>query len=79
MARFVITPFSNRVPTVTHFFFSLPCIIHILLTMADINAIAKQFTDFYYNTFDTNRANLQSLYVRYTFQLICSIYATPTS
>ena len=32
--------------------------------MADINAIAVQFTDFYYSTFDANRANLQSLYVR---------------
>ncbi|KAI0792826.1 nuclear transport factor 2 [Abortiporus biennis] len=30
--------------------------------MADINSIAKQFTDFYYQTFDTNRAALQSLY-----------------
>ncbi|KAI0747602.1 nuclear transport factor 2 [Daedaleopsis nitida] len=30
--------------------------------MADINAIAKQFTDFYYTTFDTNRVGLQSLY-----------------
>nr|VWO99288.1 Uncharacterized protein [Ganoderma boninense] len=30
--------------------------------MADINAIAKQFTDFYYSTFDTNRAGLASLY-----------------
>ncbi|KAI0736806.1 nuclear transport factor 2 [Fomitopsis betulina] len=30
--------------------------------MADINTVAKQFTDFYYNTFDTNRASLQSLY-----------------
>ncbi|KZT11585.1 nuclear transport factor 2 [Laetiporus sulphureus 93-53] len=30
--------------------------------MADINTIAKQFTDFYYSTFDTNRGNLQSLY-----------------
>ncbi|KAL4065279.1 hypothetical protein V8B97DRAFT_2108732 [Scleroderma yunnanense] len=30
--------------------------------MADINSIAKQFTDFYYNTFDVNRANLSSLY-----------------
>ncbi|KAG6850422.1 Nuclear transport factor 2 [Arthromyces matolae] len=30
--------------------------------MADINAIAKQFTDFYYNTFDTNRADLAPLY-----------------
>ncbi|KAI0329878.1 nuclear transport factor 2 [Cubamyces sp. BRFM 1775] len=30
--------------------------------MADINAVAKQFTDFYYTTFDTNRAGLQSLY-----------------
>ncbi|KAI0655517.1 nuclear transport factor 2 [Cubamyces menziesii] len=30
--------------------------------MADINAVAKQFTDFYYTTFDTSRAGLQSLY-----------------
>ncbi|EIM89932.1 nuclear transport factor 2 [Stereum hirsutum FP-91666 SS1] len=30
--------------------------------MADATAIAKQFTDFYYTTFDTNRASLQSLY-----------------
>ncbi|EJF62651.1 nuclear transport factor 2 [Dichomitus squalens] len=30
--------------------------------MADITAIAKQFTDFYYSTFDTNRAGLQGLY-----------------
>lgn len=33
------------------------------LVMADFNSIAKQFTEFYYNTFDTNRANLASLYV----------------
>ena len=33
-------------------------------TMADIQAIAKQFTDFYYATFDSNRAQLGSLYVR---------------
>lgn len=32
--------------------------------MADITTIAKQFTDFYYTTFDTNRGGLQSLYVR---------------
>ncbi|KAF7327541.1 Nuclear transport factor 2 [Mycena kentingensis (nom. inval.)] len=30
--------------------------------MADINAVAGQFVDFYYQTFDTNRANLLSLY-----------------
>ncbi|RXW22708.1 hypothetical protein EST38_g3152 [Candolleomyces aberdarensis] len=30
--------------------------------MADINAIAKQFTDFYYEAFDSNRANLAPLY-----------------
>ncbi|KAI9056954.1 nuclear transport factor 2 [Trametes sanguinea] len=30
--------------------------------MADITAIAKQFTDFYYTTFDTNRGGLQGLY-----------------
>ncbi|GBE82685.1 nuclear transport factor 2 [Sparassis latifolia] len=30
--------------------------------MADINTIAKQFTDFYYTTFDTNRGGLQNLY-----------------
>ncbi|TFY82036.1 hypothetical protein EWM64_g1974 [Hericium alpestre] len=30
--------------------------------MADPQVIAKQFTDFYYQTFDTNRADLNSLY-----------------
>ncbi|KAA1477058.1 nuclear transport factor 2 [Dentipellis sp. KUC8613] len=30
--------------------------------MADISTIAKQFTDFYYQTFDSDRAALQSLY-----------------
>ncbi|VDB83265.1 unnamed protein product [Peniophora sp. CBMAI 1063] len=30
--------------------------------MADINAIANQFTDFYYSTFDSNRQGLSSLY-----------------
>ncbi|KAH9961065.1 hypothetical protein BC827DRAFT_1260578 [Russula dissimulans] len=30
--------------------------------MADINAVAKQFTDFYYSTFDLNRSNLAPLY-----------------
>lgn len=30
--------------------------------MADIHAIAQQFTDFYYQTFDSNRAGLESLY-----------------
>ncbi|KAF8471611.1 nuclear transport factor 2 [Russula ochroleuca] len=30
--------------------------------MADFNAIAHQFTEFYYSTFDTNRANLAPLY-----------------
>lgn len=33
--------------------------------MANINTIAAQFTEFYYNTFDTNRAGLQNLYVRF--------------
>lgn len=32
--------------------------------MADINSIAKQFTDFYYSTFDRNRAELRPVYVR---------------
>jgi hypothetical protein len=32
--------------------------------MGDINAIAKQFTDFYYQTFDSGRQGLQPLYVR---------------
>lgn len=36
----------------------------LLKVMADISAIAKQFTDFYYQTFDSNRANLKPLYVR---------------
>jgi hypothetical protein len=30
--------------------------------MADINTIAKQFTDYYYTTFDSNRTGLQGLY-----------------
>ncbi|KAI8077315.1 uncharacterized protein B0P05DRAFT_544568 [Gilbertella persicaria] len=30
--------------------------------MADMNQVAKAFTDFYYNTFDANRAQLVSLY-----------------
>jgi hypothetical protein len=33
--------------------------------MADINSIAKQFTDFYYSTFDRNRAELSPVYVRH--------------
>lgn len=32
--------------------------------MTDFNAVAKQFTEFYYSTFDTNRSQLRSLYVR---------------
>jgi hypothetical protein len=32
--------------------------------MADINAVAQQFTNFYYQTFDSNRSNLGPLYVR---------------
>ena len=39
--------------------------------MADINAVAKQFTDFYYSTFDSNRATLAPLYVRYCFSHLC--------
>ncbi|KAN0115659.1 hypothetical protein V8E52_006778 [Russula decolorans] len=30
--------------------------------MADINAVAQQFTDFYYNTFDSDRSGLGALY-----------------
>ncbi|KAH8100214.1 nuclear transport factor 2 [Cristinia sonorae] len=30
--------------------------------MGDIQAIAKQFTDFYYSTFDSNRSALQAVY-----------------
>ncbi|BGP13765.1 hypothetical protein JCM10213_006403 [Rhodosporidiobolus nylandii] len=30
--------------------------------MADINAIAKQFTDFFYQTFDSDRSQLAPLY-----------------
>ncbi|CEI88680.1 hypothetical protein G6F70_005902 [Rhizopus microsporus] len=30
--------------------------------MADINALASQFVNFYYETFDSNRSNLQGLY-----------------
>jgi hypothetical protein len=31
--------------------------------MADMQAIAGEFTKFYYQTFDTGRANLITLYV----------------
>ena len=30
------------------------------------NAIATQFSEYYYNIFDTDRSNLSSLYVRIT-------------
>jgi len=30
--------------------------------MGDYQTVATQFVDFYYNTFDTNRQNLKSLY-----------------
>jgi hypothetical protein len=30
----------------------------------DIDALAKQFSDYYYNTFDSDRRQLVSLYVR---------------
>ncbi|KAF7715668.1 Nuclear transport factor 2 [Penicillium ucsense] len=30
--------------------------------MADFNTIAQQFVEFYYNTFDSNRSGLASLY-----------------
>lgn len=36
-------------------------------TMADFNAVAQQFTNFYYSTFDSNRANLAPLYVSFHF------------
>ncbi|KAJ1564050.1 Nuclear transport factor 2 [Cladochytrium tenue] len=32
--------------------------------MTDITAVAKQFTEYYYSVFDTNRAQLLPLYVR---------------
>lgn len=44
--------------------------------MADINAIAKQFTDFYYSQFDTDRAGLRSLYVSGLPSLISAIFIT---
>jgi hypothetical protein len=39
----------------------------------DIKNIAKQFVDFYYTTFDTNRGGLSSLYVRYDLADISEI------
>ena len=33
------------------------------ITMADVNAIAKQFVDYYYNLFSDNRSQLAALYV----------------
>lgn len=35
--------------------------------MADIKEVAKQFVDYYYQTFDQNRPGLGSLYVSYPF------------
>jgi len=35
----------------------------------DSSAIAKQFVDFYYQTFDSNRQNLLSLYVSHHISL----------
>ncbi|KAI4279817.1 MAG: hypothetical protein L6R35_006021 [Caloplaca aegaea] len=32
--------------------------------MTDFQAVAQQFTDFYYTTFDRNRSDLAALYVR---------------
>jgi hypothetical protein len=43
--------------------------------MADIESVAKQFADFYYNAFDTNRAGLQALYVRHPLVLLILISA----
>jgi hypothetical protein len=36
--------------------------------MADINAVAQQFTTFYYNTFDGDRAQLLPLYVSHRWE-----------
>lgn len=35
--------------------------------MADINAVAQQFTTFYYQAFDADRSQLAPLYVRHFF------------
>merc|ERR1711879_188081 len=35
---------------------------HTTAKMGDINAIAKQFTEFYYSTFDSDRSSLAALY-----------------
>lgn len=37
--------------------------------MADIQAVAKSFTDFYYQTFDKDRSALRPLYVPFKIQL----------
>jgi hypothetical protein len=46
--------------------------------MADPTAIGKQFTEFYYSTFDTDRANLGPLYVRFTAGSRSKLYLTRT-
>lgn len=47
--------------------------------MANIDLVAKQFAEFYYNTFDTNRAALQTLYVRHLLLLLILISADLSS
>ena len=42
--------------------------------MADINAVAQQFTTFYYQTFDSNRSNLGPLYVRRPAIIFLSVW-----
>src|SRR5690242_1583219 len=38
-------------------------------SLAKMEAIAQQFTDFYYSTFDTDRAQLVNLYVRSQYSI----------
>lgn len=37
--------------------------------MADINTVAEAFVKFYYQTFDSDRSSLRSLYVSYRYTL----------
>ena len=43
--------------------------------MAQINEVAKQFVDYYYSTFDRNRAELAPLYVSQCPQLCRAVFA----
>jgi hypothetical protein len=47
--------------------------------MADINAVAEQFINFYYQAFDSNRSGLGPLYVRRHLSLVFGTSSSRTA